>query len=112
MGFATGANRRRRTPPLTTPTSPAPLFTPPPPPSRFQRVWRWALPTALAIIALALALGLFDTTGRPAWLFVIGVGFALLGVGSLLTHLVTRSREGLAVLEDKIEAGLGREEKK
>ncbi len=97
---------------MTTPTSPAPLFTPPPPPSRFQRVWRWALPTALVIIALALALGLFDTTGRPAWLFLIGLGFGLLGTASLLTYLTMKSREGLAVLEEKIEAGLGREEKK
>lgn len=97
---------------MTTPTSPAPLFTPPPPPSRFQRVWRWALPTALVVVALSLALGVFDTTGRPAWLFLVGLGFGLLGVASLLTYLTMRSREGLAVLEEKIEAGLGREEKK
>ena len=79
-------------------TDPAPTPAP-----TFTRLWRTALPIALAVIAVAFALGVVDTTARPAWIFVVGVLIGALGAASLVVHLVMRGREGLAAIERKIE---------
>lgn len=82
-------------PPVTDPAPPpAPLLT---------RLWRRALPIAVAVIAAALALGVLDTTARPAWLFLVGAVIGVVGAASLVAHLVMRGREGLAAIERRIE---------
>lgn len=91
-------------------TAPAP-FVPPPPPAGFALVWKRLVPLGLVIIALALLLGVFDTSARPAWIFIVGAAIGLVGLASLLRFLYLRSRSGLAALEAEIEEHLGGEEK-
>lgn len=106
---------RERAPPVSTdPVSsavpPSPLPAPPPEPAGFALSWRALLPLGLAVIAAALVLGVFDTSARPAWVFVIGAAIALLGLASLLRFLYLKSRRGIAALEAEIEERLGGDE--
>lgn len=91
---------------------PASLVSPPPPPSGFARWWRTALPIGLATIAVALLFGVFDSSARPAWIFVVGAAVALVGVASLILFLVAKSRQGIAVIEAEIEERFGGDEKR
>ena len=91
---------------------PSPLVSLPPPPSGFARAWRFLLPIGGAIVALAYLLGVFDTTGRPAWVFLAGALVVVVGLGSLGRFLFLRSRQGLAVLEAEIEERFGEGDQK
>ena len=73
------------------------------PPSGFSRLWRWLLPLGLGIVGLALALGVFDETGRPAVVFAVGVIVALVGVASLAGHLFDLGRREVRELEQRLE---------
>lgn len=108
--LARPTNRREPTDPVT-PPSPAPLVAPPSP-SGFARWWRTALPIGLVTIAVALLVGVFDSSARPAWIFVVGAAVALVGVVSLVLFLVAKSRRGIAVLEAEIEDRFGGDEKR
>lgn len=92
---------------MTPPPSPSPSS-----PTGFARAWRVLLPVALAIAALALLLGVFDTTARPAWTFVVGAAVGLVGLASLGRFLYLKSRQGLAELEDEFDRRFGEETKK
>jgi hypothetical protein len=92
-------------------TPPSPLFSPPPPPSGFALAWRRLVPIGLVIVALALLVGVFDTTGRPAWIFVVGAATTIVGLASLARFLYLKSRSGIAALEAEIEERLGEERK-
>lgn len=98
---------RREIETVNTPLPPTPLVAPPPPPSGFARVWRTLLPTAIAVIGAALVIGVFDTSGRPAWIFVVGAAIGLAGVASLVLFLIAKSRRGIAVIEAEIEDRFG-----
>lgn len=91
--------------------SPSPLVSPPPPPSGFALLWKTLLPLGLTIVAAALLLGVFDTSARPAWIFVVGAAVALVGLASLLRFLYLKSRSGIAALEAEIEDRFGGEDK-
>ena len=86
---------------------PSPLVPLPPPPGGFARAWRFLLPIGGAIVALAYLLGVFDTTGRPAWIFLAGALVVVVGLASLGRFLYLRSRQGLATLEAEIEQRFG-----
>ncbi len=75
---------------------------PPPRPSRFGALWRYFLPVAIAMVGAAVLTGIFDTTGRPAWLFAGGVAIALIGVASLLRWLVDQGRADLRAAEKRL----------
>jgi len=92
-------------PPSPTSPSPSPAT---PTASRFARLWRLAVPAGLAIMAAALALGIFDTTAASAWIFVAGVVVGLVGVASLAVHLFDLGRGEVAALEKKLEDELDR----
>ncbi len=77
-------------------------------PSRFSRLWRGLLPAGLAIVAAAFLLGVFDETGRPAWVFALGVIVALVGVASLASHLFDLGRREVRELEQRLEDELDR----
>lgn len=77
------------------PASPAPTF--------FARAWRWLLPTALAIMAAAVAVGVFDTSAASAWLFVVGVVVGLVGLASLASRLFDLGRHEVRELEKRLE---------
>ncbi|NLH82389.1 MAG: hypothetical protein GX458_16305 [Phyllobacteriaceae bacterium] len=98
--------------PPPSPRTPSSATAAPPPPTGFARAWRFLLPLALAIVALAFALGVFDTTARPAWTFVVGAGVGLVGLASLGRFLYAKSRQGLAELEDEFDRRFGEETKK
>lgn len=76
--------------------------SPPPRPSRFGALWRYFLPVSIAMIGAAVLTGIFDTTGRPAWLFAGGVAIALIGVASLLRWLIDQGRADLRAAEDRL----------
>ena len=63
-------------------------------------------------MALALLLGVFDTTARPAWTFVVGVIVGVAGFASLGYFLYLKSRRGLAEIEDEFDRRFGEETKK
>lgn len=87
--------------------SPSPAPPPaPPPPSAFARMWRWLLPAGIAVIAAAAGLGVFDTSAASAWIFVVGVVIALVGVASLAAHLFDLGRREVRELEQRLEAEL------
>ncbi len=86
---------------------PTPLVAPPPPPSGFARLWRILLPVGLVVIAVALLVGVFDSSSRPAWIFVIGAAITAVGAVSLILFLVAKSRQGIAVIEAEIEEHFG-----
>lgn len=87
-------------------------FVSPPPPSGFARWWQRLLPIAVVVMALALLLGVFDTSARPAWIFVAGASVGLVGVASLIRFLVIKSRRGLAAIEATIEERFGEDTKR
>ncbi|MER2606110.1 MAG: hypothetical protein ABTQ29_09785 [Siculibacillus sp.] len=94
---------------MTTPSSsPAPARSSSsaavPPASGFSRLWRWLLPIGLGVIAAAYAVGVFDTSARPAWMFVVGLVIALAGAASLSVRLVERGRARFVEIEETIEA--------
>ncbi|MBV5264107.1 hypothetical protein [Pinisolibacter aquiterrae] len=89
---------------------PTPLVTPPPP-SGFARLWRILLPVGLGVIAVALLVGVFDSSSRPAWIFVIGAAITAVGAVSLILFLVAKSRQGIAVIETEIEEHFGGDER-
>lgn len=93
---------------MTPPPSPPSTL---PPTTGFARAWRLLLPIALVIVALAFLLGVFDTTARPAWTFVVGAGVGLVGLASLGRFLYLKSRQGLAELEDELDRRFGEETK-
>lgn len=80
-------------------TRPAPTT----PPAGFSRLWRWLLPLGLGIVGLAVALGVFDETGRPALIFAAGVIVVLIGVVSLANHLFDLGRREVRELEQRLE---------
>jgi hypothetical protein len=80
--------------------------SPPPRPSRFGALWRFFLPVAIAMIGAAVLTGIFDDTGRPAWLFAGGVAIALIGVASLLRSLFDQGRADIRAAEDRLAARL------
>ena len=77
-------------------------------PSRFAGLWRGLLPAGLAIVAAAFVLGIFDETGRPAWVFAVGVMVALVGLASLAGHLFDLGRREVRELEQRLEDELDR----
>lgn len=93
-------------------TPPSPLVAPPPPPAGFALMWRALLPIGIGVIAIALLLGVFDTSSRPAWVFVAGAAIGIVGVASLGRFLYLKSRQGIAALEAEIEERLGEETKR
>lgn len=88
---------------------PSPLVAPPPPPSGFALLWRRLVPIGLVIVAIALLLGVFDTTSRPAWIFVVGAAITIVGLASLARFLYLKSRQGIAAIEAEIEERFGEE---
>lgn len=83
---------------------PAPVPSPTP---TFARLWRVLLPAGLAIVAVALLFGLFDTTGRPVWIFAVGVLVTAVGLASLVHLAVLKSRAAARALEEKIDEEFG-----
>ncbi len=67
-------------------------------------LWRWFLPAAIVFIGTAVLTGVFDTTGRPFWLFVGGIACAVIGVTSLIKSLVDQGRAELAAAEERLAA--------
>jgi hypothetical protein len=61
------------------------------------------LPAAIAIMATAIATGVFDTTAWSAWIFAAGVVVALVGAASLANHLFDLGRREVRVLERRLE---------
>lgn len=55
------------------------------------------------MIGAAVLTGIFDTSGRPAWLFAGGIAVALIGVASLVRFLVDQGRAQARVLEARLE---------
>lgn len=74
-----------------------------PRPSFFTRSWRWLLPAAIAVMALSLATGVFDSGATSAWIFALGAGLGIVGVISLATRLVLLGRARMQALERRIE---------
>jgi len=81
-----------------------PLYTPPtrPRPRGFGALWRLFLPVSIAMIGAAVLTGIFDDTGRPAWLFAGGIVVAVLGVASLLRYLIDQGRAEARALEARL----------
>lgn len=75
-------------------------------------MWRALLPIGIGIVAIAFLLGVFDTSARPAWIFVLGTAISLVGLASLGRFLYLKSRQGIAALEAEIEERLGEETKR
>lgn len=69
-------------------------------------LWRWFLPAAIVFVGMAVLTGVFDTTGRPFWLFVGGIACAVIGVTSLVKSLVDQGRAELAAAEERLAAHL------
>lgn len=84
---------------------PTPLYTPPPKPRPrgFGAMWRLFLPVSIAMIGAAVLTGIFDTSGRPAWIFAGGVAVAVIGVASLLRFLLDQGRAEARNLEARLE---------
>ncbi len=76
-------------------------------PSPFGRLWRMFLPVAIAIMGLAVLTGLTDSTSRPAWMFAGGVCVAVIGVASLIRHLVDLGRARVEGIESRLDKRSG-----
>ena len=91
------------------PTAPTPpLAAPPSRPSGFARMWRLLLPIAVAIMGVALLIGVFDTSAASAWIFVAGALVGLVGIASLAGHLFDLGRREVRDLEKRLEDELER----
>ena len=79
--------------------------TSPPPPSGFDsgRLWRILLPVGAAIMVGAVVVGVFDESGAPAWIFVVGGLVTLAGAASLAGHLFDLGRREVRELEQRLE---------
>lgn len=89
------------------------MSSPPSPatPGSFERSWRILLPLGVAIAAAAAGLGVFDTTARPAWGFLIGIAVGLVGAASLIVHALRRGAATVADLEQRLEDEIGKARK-
>lgn len=78
-------------------------------PSYFGRLWRMFLPAAIGLMIIAVVTGVGDSGAQPAWTFGAGALLGLIGVTSLVVHLLALGREEARRierrLEDRIEGG-------
>jgi len=80
----------------------------PPPPRGFSALWRWFLPAAIALMVFALIDGIADPDAGPAWLFIAGIGLAVIGATSFLRHLWETGRRDPYHRDDPASRGPGR----
>ena len=72
-------------------------------PSPIGRLWRIFLPVAIALMAFAVITGVGDDSSKPAWMFAGGAFVALIGVASLILHLLELGRGEMQRLEKRLE---------
>lgn len=69
--------------------------------SSFGRLWRWFLPGAIVMMMVAILQGVVDSDGGPVMIFAGGVLIAVIGVASLIRHLIDQGRAEIARREAK-----------